>query len=382
MCLAIDFAGRKQYNSDMKIRIYGEENYKMSKWSGGNTRELAIYPENAKYLDRDFIWRLSSADSDLEESSFTKLPDYDRILMVLDGEVVLAHGEERTVSLKALEQDTFDGAVKTKCFGSLKKDYNLIFRKGSKGRMELIELKSEAEHVEITNSEAASCGIYVIEGYAVVSVNGQTEMVKADRQLVVEKAAGEDIKLSVMGEGKCIFTEVSFERQNVAVFEPDPENAGNGNNFGIALKLSLGNNRWSNVVRKIKKTGVLYTPALEKKLRMLDKFFVTGIVWAAGVILCITGLAMGISTGTVAAMIVIFTLADIFLISPLIYLAVLPKPLSAHMKKSEDLSAYEQRLLEDQLNYDPHHDSLMYKYRDRSGEEYDGMKDFISRLNK
>jgi environmental stress-induced protein Ves len=118
----------------MKKRIYKEENYKTSKWSGGNTRELAIYPANAEYLDRDFLRRLSSADSDLEESSFTKLPDYDRILMVLEGSVVLAHGDERTASLDAFAYDEFDGAVKTKCFGKLIKDYNLIYRKGCKGR--------------------------------------------------------------------------------------------------------------------------------------------------------------------------------------------------------------------------------------------------------
>ena len=83
----------------MNINILKSDKFTLSKWSGGNTRELAIYPEDAKYLERDFIWRLSSADSDMEESSFTKLPDYDRILMVLDGEVVLAHGEERTIEL-------------------------------------------------------------------------------------------------------------------------------------------------------------------------------------------------------------------------------------------------------------------------------------------
>ena len=55
----------------MKKHIYTEDNYKLSRWSGGNTRELAIYPEGAEYLDRDFLWRLSSADSDKEESSFT-----------------------------------------------------------------------------------------------------------------------------------------------------------------------------------------------------------------------------------------------------------------------------------------------------------------------
>ena len=199
----------------MKKRIYKEENYKMSKWSGGNTRELAIYPEKAEYLDRDFLWRLSSADSDLEESSFTKLPDYDRILMVLEGSVVLAHGEERTASLSAYEYDAFDGAVKTKCFGKLIKDYNLIYRKGCKGRMELVDLTEEAQQVESRFEGSRCLGIYSAEGYTVVSAGGKTDMVKADEQMVIELEPGEALSLSVMGQGKCILTEVAFEKEEV-----------------------------------------------------------------------------------------------------------------------------------------------------------------------
>ncbi|MBQ6370311.1 MAG: HutD family protein, partial [Firmicutes bacterium] len=80
----------------MNFRVIKKEQQKESNWSGGKTYELAIFPEDAKYLDRDFIWRLSTANSDREESSFTKLPDYDRILMVLEGDVVLAHGDVRS----------------------------------------------------------------------------------------------------------------------------------------------------------------------------------------------------------------------------------------------------------------------------------------------
>ena len=202
----------------MKKRLYKSENYKLSKWSGGNTRELAIYPSGADYLDRDFLWRLSSADSDKEESSFTKLPDYERILMVLDGSVVLAHGEERTASLATWEQDTFDGAVKTKCFGQLKKDYNLIYRKGTSGRMELIELTEQAKHIESQFEGSRFFGVYCAEGYTVVSAAGQTDMVKEDQQMVYELDPGEDVSLSVMGQGKCILTEVAFDKEKVLSF--------------------------------------------------------------------------------------------------------------------------------------------------------------------
>ena len=372
----------------MKKRIIKEENYRLSKWSGGNTRELAIYPENADYLERDFLWRLSSADSDREESSFTKLPDFDRILMVLDGSVVLAHGEERSVSLGAYESDAFDGAVKTKCFGQLKKDYNLIYRKGTHGRMELIELTDQGHHLESQFEGCRAIGIYTAEGYTVVSVDGKTDMLKADQQMVIELEPEEELSLSVMGEGKCILTEMAFKRDEVLDFDADAAaistaaDAGGQSDYMLALKLSLGNNRWSTAMNRMKKKGMLHSPALEKKLRILDKFMVTGSIWVVGVIVCLLTLLAGFGHTLVLALIVAWTLADIFLVSPMIYMAYLPKPLSAHVKKADELNTYERKVFEDQINYDPRHEKLMHKYRDRSGETYKGAADFWRKMNK
>lgn len=375
----------------MEKKIYREEDYKISKWSGGNTRELAIYPDNAEYLDRDFIWRLSSADSDREEASFTRLPDFERILMVLKGEVILAHGEERSVSLKELEQDSFDGAVKTRCFGRLEKDYNLIMRKGCRGRMEVIGAEENAKAVKTserrgtedgrTGGEYGSYGFFCTEGYVIVSVNGQSDMIKADRQMVVNCRPDEDISISVMGKGSCIFTEVVFERDEMA-FVPDVQTGTGKGNFGIAMKLFLSNNRWSRLMRRERKTGVWYSPELEKKLAILDKFFITGIVWITGVLLCLGTMLFGVGTSAVIGVLIAFTIVDFLLISPLIYKAVLPKPLCAHIKDSSKLNAYEKKMFEEQAGHDIHREKLMHKYRDRSGEVYDGMGDFIRKLNK
>ena len=49
------------------------------------TTELSIAPENGNYQSRDFLWRLSSATVELEESTFTSLPDFDRIILTLEG---------------------------------------------------------------------------------------------------------------------------------------------------------------------------------------------------------------------------------------------------------------------------------------------------------
>ena len=135
-------------------------------------------------------------------------------------------------------------------------------------------------------------------------------------------------------------------------------------------------------MRKMKKKGLLYSPALEKKLRFLDKYFITGLVWCIGIILCILLLPAGVSGAAVFGLVIAFSIVDVFLISPLIYLMVLPRPISAHIKSSENLTAYEQKIFEEQLNFDPQQERLKHKYRDRRGEKYDGIGDFWRRMNK
>ena len=391
MSLAIDFSGERRYNKNMEKKLYKQENYKIGQWSGGTTTELAIYPANAEYLDRDFIWRLSSADSDQEESSFTKLPDFDRILMVLEGQVVLAHGEERTVQLGALEQDSFDGAIKTKCFGNLKRDYNLIMRKGCKGRMEILTAEQKGQELSLTErtsadndglgGECASYGFYCLEGYLVLSVDGNTEMIKEGQQMIVNCQPTEVPSFSLMGSGKCIFTEVLFEKQE-SFAKDDVAEESLESDFKMAVKISLGNNKWTKVIRKAKRTGDLYDPILQKKIKFLDKFMLTFIVWAIGTLLCSCLVLVGVSTAAVFGIVALFTILHIFLLRPLIYMAVLPKPIAAHVKKQSELNKYEQQLFDEQLDYDERQEKLMHKYRDRSGEQYEGRKDFLRKLNK
>ena len=70
------------------------ENHVVSEWSGGKTRQIFIYPPGAQYADRDFIFRVSSATVELDESDFTPLPDYRRFLSVLEGSVTLLIGSQ------------------------------------------------------------------------------------------------------------------------------------------------------------------------------------------------------------------------------------------------------------------------------------------------
>ncbi len=120
--------------------IIKKENYKTNEWAGGRTTELSIYPENSKYQDRDFIWRLSSATVEAESSVFTQLPDYNRILMVLDGKLELNHNDVEIINLNAFDQNVFDGAAYTKCLGKAV-DFNLMMRKDKcNGKLKAISI--------------------------------------------------------------------------------------------------------------------------------------------------------------------------------------------------------------------------------------------------
>lgn len=111
------------------VRHKWSSEYATSSWSGGTTTELGIGPEGSRYADRDFLWRISSATVDLEESTFTALPDYDRIIMTLEGDIDLCHNGGEWIHLKAFETHSFDGGDDTVSRGKVV-DFNLMTRKG------------------------------------------------------------------------------------------------------------------------------------------------------------------------------------------------------------------------------------------------------------
>lgn len=117
--------------------------YAVSAWSGGTTTQLAIWPQEAKYADRDFLWRVSSAAVELEESDFTPLPDYERLIAPLEGEIVLRHDGGAPIRLRPYEVHAFSGASVTHCTGRCR-DFNLMLRRGkASGTMEALRLSSE-----------------------------------------------------------------------------------------------------------------------------------------------------------------------------------------------------------------------------------------------
>ena len=145
------------------IIVRTEKDYKVSKWSGGDTTELYLYPENGDYRSGNFQLRISSATVEVERSEFTSLPGVERYLMIFQGHLDMIHGEKEKVSLEPYEVDHFDGGIPTVSYGKVV-DFNLMLKNGAGGRMEALCLdKGEEKRIQPEGRENF-LAIYVKEG--------------------------------------------------------------------------------------------------------------------------------------------------------------------------------------------------------------------------
>ncbi len=381
----------------MKSKLLKEDNYSISDWSGGKTRQLASFPPKSIYSDRDFIWRLSSATVELEESDFSKLPDYDRVLMVLEGSVVLTYDDSRTVRLKELEQDSFDGAWKTKSFGKIT-DFNLMTRKGTDGKVDLIAPTSQAEIYGDTLNSERSCkthALYCKEGYCVVNAGGNSIMMNPGNLLVME-FFDEKPEYSIMGEGVIIRSQMGFDFDYSEEYK-DPENAGAktkedaeaeiaaSRSFDSSKSVSKGGGaaedyKWSfilantqfrgakHIFRRLQK--LWYDDELHEKIKRLERIFITFAVYLLGfMILTFVFMKDNATEMKIIWILLIWTLIDCLIVSPIIYYMALPKPIASHIFDLEKVSKEERNMMLQRADKNERLEKLLKKYKN-SGRNF------------
>lgn len=168
------------------IRKLTKDDYRVSMWSGGTTAQLAIYPETEEYADRNFLWRISSATVDLPESDYTALPDYDRFITPLNGQMILTHDGGSETDVKPLTIHEFDGAAATHCVGMCT-DFNLMLRKEkAQGFMQAVTLDSENGILIEPLTKEQTMLFYVVSGTAFLK----------DEDDVIELCAGESVLIT------------------------------------------------------------------------------------------------------------------------------------------------------------------------------------------
>ena len=111
----------------MQLSLTKKEQLQISVWSGGTTTQLIIYPKEAVYKNLDFTFRISTATIDVEESAFTSLPNVNRVIMVLKGELTIQHKNHYVKQLKKFDTDNFSGDWKTTGIGKVT-DFNVMTR--------------------------------------------------------------------------------------------------------------------------------------------------------------------------------------------------------------------------------------------------------------
>ena len=196
----------------MQYRIITPEEYETGVWSGGTTTQLAIYPPGASYADRNFIFRLSSATVDTEQSEFTHLPDYDRWMMIFEGRARLVHDSEKEVTLNPYECDAFDGGISTVSFGRVT-DYNLMLRKGGTGSMKAIGLDENIKEIRIMPQgeyQSGFAGIFLRGEYAQITLCGEPMKLENGCQLLVLFSGTETVSLDISGSGTVVITQGLF----------------------------------------------------------------------------------------------------------------------------------------------------------------------------
>lgn len=162
-----------------------KEQFRITKWSGGWTKELAIAPPGTVYANRDFLWRISSATVEQEESNFTPLPDYHRLLSTLEGEIDLDHGDGVVHHLAPGQIYEFDGGIPTHSCGVCT-DFNLMLRKGRCTGSMSCHYLNPGESVTLMQEPDGQLLAYCVQGVSSLSNQGRSTPLPQGEALLLD----------------------------------------------------------------------------------------------------------------------------------------------------------------------------------------------------
>ena len=178
----------------MEFIIRSESDFSESLWSGGSTRQLYIFPEDASYADRNFQLRISTAKVEVAESTFTSLPGFSRKLMILEGEIDITHEHQYSKNLKPFEVDSFSGDWKTKAIGTCV-DFNVMTSGTAKSELSSVEVL-ENRSFQISVSEWSELFIFPLEGSVNTAIDQQIIELEKRELLCMKEFENQNITLS------------------------------------------------------------------------------------------------------------------------------------------------------------------------------------------
>jgi environmental stress-induced protein Ves len=346
----------------VEIKHIRGTNNKISKWSGGTTTEIFIFPETGDYEKREFVWRLSSATVEEEETKFTSLPDFDRILMVLEGEVILSHESERISRLSQYQQDRFGGEYTTRSYGKIT-DFNIIYKKKADAILERLELSESKNRVvyenHLSDAYAFESEIFFCRGeFSILIINEIEYFLKNGDCIVINGRVSETKDVGLMGSGDVLHGIIRFNEEEI---ERIPREKASFDDFKMAAYLALTNFRGSQYIFKGCRE-YWQDRELQRAIGKIERFFIPFIIGTIGIVGVAVWAEALISPSAVVPAMLGWLAFDLFLLNPIIYFAVLPKPIRAHLKKRETLSGLEKKWCEEEKNRNLQAEKILKKY--------------------
>ena len=173
------------------INLLRANDFQVSDWSGGKTKQLYLSPPTGHYGKREFDYRLSTATVELAESQFSDLSGFHRILMSLDHTLHLhnASRQEETV-LAPFTPYVFEGSDSITSRGTCT-DFNLIYSDHYQGQMLAI-----SDREELSQDEAIQF-IYALSDLMVTGTGLPSLNLETGQLLIVEKEA-QETELQIM----------------------------------------------------------------------------------------------------------------------------------------------------------------------------------------
>lgn len=173
------------------ITLLKSNDFQVSDWSGGKTKQLYLSPPTGHYGKREFDYRLSTATVELAESQFSDLSGFHRILMSLNHTLHLhnASRQEETV-LAPFTPYFFKGSDSITSRGTCT-DFNLIYSDHYQGQMLAI-----SDREELSQDEAIQF-IYALSDLMVTGIGLPSLNLETGQLLIVEKEA-QETELQIM----------------------------------------------------------------------------------------------------------------------------------------------------------------------------------------
>lgn len=178
-----------------RVLISGTER-KVSLWAGGSSSQICIYPADAQYAQRNFLYRISTAVAENDEwSDYTPLPGVTRHLLMLDGSAVVEHEGHHSIEMKPyVDIDLFDGGWVSRAKGKVR-DFNLMTKEGCQGKVSVL---SETQSLSATMEHRL---LFCSEGEAVIRFHDESISLSEEDALLLTTA--EDCEV-ILAEGSYV----------------------------------------------------------------------------------------------------------------------------------------------------------------------------------